>query len=499
MKELLLGIDMGTTNSKAGLFDMEGRELAVASRPTPTRQDEAGRSYYDPEEMWSTIASAIREVSAKAGDRPISAVGIASAAESGILLDRATGKPRSRFMPWFDTCSQPQSERIRDEADPFERFSASGLHNSFKIGLAKLLWLKEHQPEAIGGSVWLSASGYIAYRLCSVFATDYSLAARTFAFRIDSKVWDAEWIRHFGLPENIFPEAVPSGTILGRVTADVAAGVGLSAETTVAIAGHDHVVASLSVGSIVPGVVYDSMGTAETLVGTMEERALGREEFEAGISFGCHVAPERYFWMGGNSMSGGSVEWVRAQLGDEPLPYPQLLALLDAARPGPTGILYFPYLAGSGAPMPQSAVRGAFIGLGKEHGRGELIKSVLEGTAYQLEFIRRSAESIARQSIGRLLVVGGGTRNPHWLQIKADVTGCTLDLPPVEEATLLGAALAAGYGRGSFATVEEAAGAVARTGTRTVEPDAARRDAYAALYERGFIGLQQPLRRYFQG
>ncbi|MBO9609150.1 MAG: carbohydrate kinase [Paenibacillaceae bacterium] len=498
---LLLGIDIGTTNSKAGLFTENGQARAIASRPTVTHKNENGVSYYDPEQMWRTIADAIREATAKVDPAErIAAIGIASMAESGLLVDRASGKPQSLFMPWFDTCSKPQAQRIAAESDPFERFRASGLHGSFKLGLAKLLWIREHQPEALEGDpVWLSASGYIAYRLTGEMAFDYSLAARTYAFRIDRKEWDVAWIRQFGFRESIFPVSVPGGATIGRVGGTLAASLGLQAETPVGIAGHDHVAAALSVGSIVPGLVYDSMGTAETLVGTLPERELGREEFATGLSFGCHIAPNRHFWMGGNSMSGGSVEWLRGLLADEALSYVELLALLEEAKPGPTGILYYPYLAGSGAPLPDASARGAFIGLTKDHGKTELIQAVLEGAAYQLEAIRRGAQRIAGQPIDRLLVVGGGTRVAKWLQIKADVSAVTLELPPIAEATLLGAAMAAGVGSGVYASAEEAAAAVAQHEARLVLPDAQRHAAYLDLYERGYAALQEPLRAFYRG
>lgn len=496
---MLLGIDIGTTNSKAGLFGKDGKAVAIASRPTATHQNERGEFYYEPEEMWKLLASAVREVTRGVDPAKIEAVGITSMAESGLLVDLETGKPLSPFMPWFDTCSKPQADYIKSRCDTFERFQASGLHLSFKLGLAKLLWLKEHYPEAFTPKArWLSASGYIAYRLCGVMGFDYSLAARTYAFRVDTKQWDEPWLRQFGIDPAIYPEATPSGTTLGGVSAAASAETGLAEGMPVAIAGHDHVVAALAVGAITPGVVYDSMGTAETLVGTLEEKTLGRTEFEAGLSFGCHVAKDRFFWMGGNSSSGGSVEWLRAQLGEEPMSYERMLGLLDKTKQGPTGILYFPYLTGSGAPAPDTKAKAAFIGLTKEHGQGDIIKALLEGTAYQLESIRRSAEEIAGSAITRLQVVGGGTRNPHWLQVKADVSDFTLELPPIPEATLLGAAMAAGIGAGSYADAEEAAQAIDKSGARTVNADPGRHQSYRKVYETGYEALQKPLRSYYQ-
>lgn len=492
---MLLGIDIGTTNMKAGIFARDGRQVAAASRPTPVHTHPEGFAYYDPEEIWRTTLSAIEEALEQAGRPAIASIGITSMAEAGLLVDRTTGQPRSLFLPWYETCSTPQAERIKQEANLLERFAASGLHLSFKHGLPKLLWLKERDASSFDHAVWLSASGYIAYRLTGQFAFDYSLAARTYAFRIDTKEWDASWIRHFGIDPGIFPEASPAGTTIGKVQAGVGS---LQSGTPVGIAGHDHVCAALSVGAIQPGVVYDSMGTAETLVGTFPERPLGLREYESGLSFGCHVVPGHYFWMGGNSASGGSVEWWRTELGDEPVRYEELLRWLDEGNAQPSGILYYPYLSGSGAPMPDARAKAALIGFTKQHSRRDLIQAVLEGTAYQLEAIRREAEDIGGFPIRQLLVVGGGTRNPHWLRIKADVIHCELLVPPVEEATMLGAALTSAVGAGVYASIEEAGAAVAGREVQRIQPDGERHTQYRKLYEEGYAALQPALRQFYK-
>ncbi|MDT9725802.1 carbohydrate kinase [Xylanibacillus composti] len=479
---------------KAGLFALDGTQVAAASRPTPVHTHPEGFAVYDPEEMWQTALSAMEEALEKAGHPAVASIGITSMAEAGLLVDRTSGSPRSLFLPWYETCSVPQAERIEREADVYERFTKSGLHLSFKHGLPKLLWLKERDASSFDNAVWLSASGYIAYRLTGQFAFDYSLAARTYAFRIDTKEWDQPWIRHFGIDPAIFPEAHPAGATVGKVQT----GIGrLQPGTPVGISGHDHVCAALSVGAIEPGVVYDSMGTAETLVGTFPERPLGRREYESGLSYGCHVAPGHYFWMGGNSASGGSVEWWRTQLGDEPVRYEELLRWLDEGNAQPSGMLYYPYLSGSGAPSPDARAKAALIGFTKQHSRRDLIQAVLEGTAYQLEAIRREAEAIGGFPIRRLLVVGGGTRNPHWLRIKADIVNCELLVPPVEEATMLGAALTSAAGAGVYGSIEEAGAAALRREAQLIQPDPERHAHYRKLYEEGYAALQPALREFY--
>lgn len=494
---IIMGIDVGTTNIKAGLFHPNGTSIKLASRSTPTRQTEEGYYYYDPTELWDTVSAVIREASRGITGEEIASIGIASMAEAGLLVDEQTGVPRSHLIPWFDTRTMDQIEQIKQAGEPLERFTATGLRANFKQGLSKILWLRDRGGADLTNVKWLSMGDYIAYQLTGRMATDYSLAARTFAYRIDRKCWDEAWIRHFDLSPNLFPEVLPAGTPLGTVSNDVASGLGLSNHTTVAIAGHDHVCASLSVGAVTPGIVFDSMGTAETLVGMLNERPLGEAEFATGLSYGCHVVPNRYFWMGGINAAGGSIEWLRSKLSDTEMSYERMAELLSQTKQQPTGILYYPYLSGSGAPNPDPQAKAAFIGVTKSHSQGDLLKAVLEGTSYELESIRRKAEQIAGESISHLIAVGGGTRNHHWMRVKSDVTGCQITVSQVAEATLLGAAVTAAIGVGTYASVEEAAVIIRSEQSEIMEPVSADHATYKQIFMNGYMPLQAPLRQFY--
>ncbi|QHT61121.1 carbohydrate kinase [Paenibacillus lycopersici] len=502
----LVSIDVGTTHCKAALLSEQGEILRLSKMKTISYADN-GWVYYNPEQLWTGIAGLIREVvTTAAGESEVSvgAIGITSMAETGVLIDPATGEAKSPFIPWFSKCSVPQAEDMAAEGNARERFMATGLHASFKYGLAKLLWLRQHRSEALHDAVWLSASDFIAYKLTGALATDYTLAARTFAFRTDKKAWDLEWIRHFGFLPSLFPEAAPSGAVIGRVRAESAVQAGLRKDIPVVIAGHDHIAASLALGVIRPGQVMDSMGTAETLVGVMDDRELTEEDFHSGLAFGCHPAAGRRFWMGGLSASGGSVEWFRSVWSDPPMSYEQLLQLLtersDHHHAGtPTGILYFPYLSGSGAPEPDARARAAFIGLNAEHGLPDMLTALLEGTAYEMEWIRRAGEKATNASIQELILTGGGTHNPVWLQTKANVSGCLLRNPELPEAALTGAAMLAGVGAGVYADIEQAAASVSAShGHQVVLPQERSHAQYKVLFEEGYLPLQQPLRHYYR-
>jgi sugar (pentulose or hexulose) kinase len=493
----ILAIDIGTTHCKAGLFALDGTALKIAKHPMVTHKAPSGETYFDPETLWASVASVIRKAVASA--HHIAAIGIASMAETGLLVDRRTGAARSFFIPWFDTAAQPQADLIRRQSDPLERYLRTGLRASFKCSLAKVLWLQARDDSLLDGAIWLSAADYIAYRLTGKFGTDCSLAGYTFAFRVDQRDWDLDWLQEWRLRPDLFPPANPSGTSVGGVQSDVATALRLKAGIPVAICGHDHATAAFAMNVNSPGKVFDSMGTAETLLGALPERPLTEDDFHSGLIYGCHVAQGCGLWLGSLSASGGSVEWLRTQLSQRPLSYDEIDALMASAQAQPTGILYFPYLVGSGPPHIDHLVRGAFIGLSASHGRADLLKAVLEGTVYEVEFIRQTGEHITGQPIPVLITAGGGTRNRAWLQIKADVSGCRIEASAEPEATLLGAALIAGIGRGLYADEVEAFNGLRLKPVEVFLPDRERHTAYRRLYQQGYLPLQEILRYHFNG
>jgi sugar (pentulose or hexulose) kinase len=492
----LLGIDVGTTHCKAALYQEDGTVLLIESQPTPTRAAQDGRTVYDPDQLWGTISSLVRSGLSKPGGPPIQAVGIASMAESGLLID-ASGSPISPMIPWFDPSSTPQAARMARQADARTRFLRSGLRQSFKCSLAKILWLRDAGLVIPDGATWLCAADYIAFRFTGKMGTDPSLAGRTGAFWLAEKTWDGDWLAEFGLRPDLFPPVRPSGSILGSVTGAAARETGLIQGTPVAVCGHDHICGAFGAGAVQPGETLDSMGTAEALVGAMDERQLGEREYQSGLSYGMHTAPGRMYWNGGLSTSGGALDWLRRTISAPEMTYTELEDLAEKMTFEPGNLLFFPYLAGSGSPHSNSAVRGAWVGLDFQSGRADLLKAVLEGTAFEAEWIHREGAAAARTAITQIAAIGGGTRLRRWMQIKADISGCTYSVLGNGEATLSGAAILAGIGAGLFTSPVEALAAWKYPVEQCYAPDEARHRRYADLFERRYLAFQQPLRGFF--
>ncbi len=199
------------------------------------------------------------------------------------------------------------------------------------------------------------------------------------------------------------------------------------------------------------------------------------------------------FWMGGHSSSGGSVEWLRHLLGDKQLSYGQILELSQQTDSSPGGILFYPYLSGGGLSLRNPRSKAAFVGLTGKHGKADMLKAVFEGSAYQMETIRRRAEQVSGQSLRQMTTVGGGVHNPCWLQIKANVSGVEIQVPQLAEAALFGAALTAGVGAGLYSSFAEASSAVSKSMAASYLPDTGYHGIYQRIYEQGFVKLQESL------
>lgn len=497
--DTILGIDAGTTNWKAGLFTKEGEMLSLWSMPTATRYDSSLNVYYDPEELWNTVEKLIREaVSSGRNHEKPSVIGISSMAEAGLFVDRGNGKALTKIIPWFDQRTVPYTDMIKNVLDEEKHFTKTGLHPSYKYGIYKILYLMDNYSGSLENVVWLSIGDYIAFKLTGVMATDYTLAARTYAFDIVKNEWMGEWIEKLGIPSNMFPEALPSGTSIGCVKKETASFLGLNENTVVAVSGHDHTCAALAVGADGTDDVYASIGTAEVLLGNFKSRELSIEDYDTGLSYGPHIIPGRMTWLGSIQAAGGSIEWMRSIISDDAMDYETMLNLLDCEKKCPTGILYYPYLSGSGAPMIDINSRGAFIGIEKGHSKGTLLKSVLEGISYETNMIAQAAMKNNGVKLSGISAAGGGTKNYHLLQIMADVLNCSIFVPNVKEATLVGAGMMAAIKSGIYGSVEDAVKAITHEDGKSYTPDIENHKQYSSIYKEGYRELQKPLRTFYR-
>lgn len=486
---LLLGLDVGTTSIKAVVYRPDGLAVAAAASPTPTHVPRPRWAYYRAEELWQTVVSTIRQAVAEVPDpAQITSVAVASVAEAGVLLDTA-GNATTDIIAWYDTRTRPQAEWLAEQIGQDELFARTGLSLQPIFSLCKLLWLREHEPEAWRRSVhWLLISEFIAFKLCGERGSEPSQASRTLMMNIHDLRWDQRTLDQAGIDREMLAPLGPSGTLLGTVTPDTAAATGLPITAKVSTGGHDHVCGAFAAGVTRPGQMLNSLGTAEAVFVPLAEPLMDPKVGRQGYTQGAHVAGGGYYVFAGQYTSGASIDWMRGLLGDgeQRLPYDETMALAETAPAGSLGLVFLPHLRLANPPYDDPRSRGAFLGLTVETGRSAVARAVFEGLAFETmgtyEPLREYPQVVPPESV---VAIGGGTRNQMLMRIKASVSGLPHQIIDAEEATALGAAMLGGVGAGVYADATEAISAL-RYGQHEVLPNPENAAIYREIDQQVF-------------
>jgi xylulokinase len=490
---LIVGVDVGTTNTKAVVYELDGRVVAAASRPTPIHYPRPGWASFHIDELWASFVSALREVTGRLDDPGrIAGISVASFAESGVPLDAAGVEATNEVIAWFDTRTRAEVAWLDQVIGKDQLFARTGLSLQPIFTLSKLLWIKANQPEVWRRTRrWLNMADYFLYRLSGEQATDFSLASRMLTLDLHHLRWDVDLMRQVGIEPELLAPLVDAGTWLGPVLPAVAAEAGLPATAIVASGGHDHVCGSLAAGVLKPGTLLNSLGTAEALfvplMQPLTDPAAGRQGYTQGV----HVVGRHRYLFAGQYTSGASVDWLRGVLGGSERDWPPADMIREAAAApvGSLGVVFLPHLRMANPPHDDPRSRGAFVGLSTDVGRGTLARAVLEGLAFET---RGSYEPLRRfpgvAAVERIVAIGGGAKNELLMQIKANVMAQTHTVLDVDEAVALGAAILGGLGAGLYPDAETAIAGL-RYDRRDIAPEASATEVYDVIYRQVYQRL----------
>jgi xylulokinase len=494
----ILGLDLGTTNCKAVLFDRDGQLVASATTPTPVRRDwpsAPGSPEYDAHALWDACAGLIRRVTGQSPHgQAVVGVSVASMGEAGVLVDEV-GQALMPILTWHDRRTLPWVDWWRARMSQADIYCITGLPLDYIYSANKLLWYREQDPHAFARArTWLCLADWITFCLSGELSTSHSMASRTMLFDVRRRAWSPDLLRLAELPADLLPPALPSGEMVGRVTPQAAQATGLAIGTPVVTGGHDHICAALAASVIAPGAMLNSSGTTDTILSTLEAPLLDGALAGAGLCCGCHTVPGYYYLVGG-FMSGAVVDWVSRLLAGD-TSQDTLIRLMDEAASAPPhaqGIRFLPYLGGSGPPDRDPNAWGAWLGLRLNHTRGDVVRATMEGLTFALRYLLEGFQPVTGLTASQLRAVGGGSRNRWWQSLKADVLGLPIEVPAVSDVTASGAALLAGIGVGMFNDAADAAVRSYRPAVR-YEPDPDRRAAYDTAYQQVFLKLYPALK-----
>lgn len=500
---LLIGLDIGTTSVKAGIFDERGRRLATSGHEYRLAHPAPDRVEIDANTWWASAVATIRDASAQGGVDPaaVSAIAVSSQGETVVAVD-GNGRPLGPAIVWLDNRATVEARALAERFDSalvYDRTGVPAVNPTWTA--AKLLWWRAHEPALFRDAArFLLAEDFLLHRLTGRFVTDGSVACTTLLLDIREGGWWAPMLDAVGIEASRLPEIAAPGSAVGTLTAAAAAELGLPAGIPIVAGGMDQGAGAVGVGNALPGVVSESTGGALTVQASVDHHG-GDPSRQTPVYL--HSAPDRYLYCPVCPTGGMALTWFRDNLGEVEVAsaaasgrsaYDLLTELAATVPAGCAGLTMLPHLAGAFSPEYEPAARGVFAGLTLAHGRAHMVRAVLESVAFML---RRNLELLATAGAPAVEIRshGGGSRSSLWNQVKADVCGMPVVTLAGEDAAVRGDAMLAGVAIGAYPDLAAAGAALIHPQGR-YEPEAANRDVYDEAYDR-YVRLFDALRPLF--
>lgn len=472
---LLLGIDVGTTGTKTGLFTEKGELVALASAQyhllTPRKDWVEQR----PEDWWQAVVRTVREVLPAHSPGEVTALSLSTQGGAWLALDEA-GQPLGNAVSWMDKRAAEIGNRLEAQRGAEWIYRITGWTFGGGLPLLTTCHLRENEPELFSQvAQFADTHAYLTRRLSGSGATDHSNAAITQFYDLAAGRWSEECCRVAGIRVGQLPRLARAGHVVGHIAPEVAAELGLRPTVKVVAGGHDQYCAALGVGVTRQGKCLLSCGTAWVLLAGCPFLLFDESR---RVSPGTHVVEGQWGVLTSVPVAGASLKWFR----DSFLPPQSYQVMSEEAARVPAGSEGLVFVPGNYRDLPRSA----FVGIDLRHRPGHFVRAIMEGVAFAT---RRNLESLAAMGVQarELVMIGGAARSACWAQIIADVCGMPVHVPAQTEAACAGAAILAGQGAGIFAHPETAAELFCSAG-REFPPDAARRCEYERYY-REFLTL----------
>ena len=446
---MYLGIDLGTTNIKAAVYDSELRLIDRRSRPVEYIRED-GFVEFDAEAYVQMLMDLLEGMLRENGVNEIRHMAFTGQAESLVVLDDA-GKPLIRAISWMDERSGEECAILAEQFAPEEYEAVTGQQAILPTWPAtKILWLKRNRPEVFARAAhYLLLKDFVLYRLTGCMAADMSIATFTFYFDIYKQCYWEKMLKAIGVERSQLPPLVQPCACVGTLLPEWSGRLGLRTSPGVNTGTLDHFAGMIGTGNIAPGKVTLSIGTVMAMAAMVGEPA----QVNTGVAMHYGFLPDTHVMLPVAESGGVSLEWFRKTCMPQ-VGYEELNRVLEERRA--TDILFLPYLVGTNAPEFDAGATGVFWGLRQEHDAFDMARAVMEGVAFVL---RKNCEEIAARgtALSAIIATGGGARSRLWCQLQANITGLPIRLPKEPEAACLGAAMIAAVADGRYPDLAAAA------------------------------------------
>ncbi len=496
MIDCILGLDIGTSCVKAGLFDRHGRPLASASSPLALYVPQPGWAEQEPEAYWQGACQVIRQVLGKVESPHVVVVGLAGQCPGQVLVN-SSQQALGRAVIWRDQRAVEEAAQLSQRIPPDMALECLGTSLTPDPGspLARLLWLKSHRAQdwQQAFSV-LQPKDFVALRLSGRAATDRHSAyclVNPHTGRYERSLFDRLEIEVEKLPPVLLPEE-----IVGQVSPAASRQTGLEAGTPVVAGTIDAYCDNLAGGVGCQGRAVDVAGSSEIV-----SLSTARPVNASGI-YPAQVG-EFYFLCGPTQAGGQTLNWLADGFYLECRPAVDFTVLekeASAAPAGSQGLVFLPYLNGERTPLWDANARGCFFGITIAHTRRHFTRAVYEGTGFAIRHVLELCEEAAGEKAAEVVICGGGSRSPFWNRVKADILQRPVRPAAVSETGCLGAAMLAAVGAHIFPGLAEASQDMLVL-KDAVEPDRSAAGVYDETYRlyRALYPALKPLYAQYLG
>jgi len=484
MAQYLLGVDSGCTVSKAGLFTLEGREVAVASGKSPLLSPHPGWQERDIEAFWEITAGAIRHVIQSSGIDPkeISAVACTGHGNGLYLVDKQGQSVRNAILSTDSRARCYSDKWIADGID--RKVRPKTMQDVWPAQPNTLLaWLQDHEPETLARADWvLMAKDFVRARLTGKFQAELTDFSGTSLMNLQTRDWDDALLADFGIgfARDLLAPIVKTADVCGEVTAAAAAATDLVAGTPVAGGMFDIDACGLSCGMVDESQLCIVVGTWGNNQYISQKPITTDDVFMTS----CYCMDDTYLMLEGSATSASNLEWFVSQfLENESAAgenvYELCNKLVETVDPDDAHIVFLPFLYASNV---NPDAKGCFLGLEGRHTRAHVLRAIYEGVVFtHMSHVKKLLKFRSLPDVIRL--TGGAARSDVWLKTFSDVFQVPIQTPQGTELGALGAAIAAAVAVGHYASYEEAVQAMVRF-SPLIEPDGKRRDVYTRKYNR---------------
>ena len=484
-------LDIGTSGVKVLIVSDSGKVISKSYRTYPCEYPKPGWVEQNVDIVWEKLCEASNEAiyNANVSANSIKSLGISSQRGTFIPVDRNL-KPLMNSIVWSDTRADKELDLILEKISKERYYEISGVPPSSVWSYAKIKWYIENRKGLLEKTFkFLNGQEYFLSKLgAEELSTDPSSITMNGMLDIDNLDWSKELCDLIGLPIDMLPVMGTPARMVGKISKEASSETGFPKDMPIAIGGGDQQCTAIGAGVIKEGMAVVILGTGGAIIAHIDTR---RKDKEKKVVFGGSCIPEKWDMEGLQATGSGTLKWWEENFSQSENSAAQEFGLnvyeiinLEASKspPGSKGLIFFPFFQGQSTPSYDYYAKGGFLGISFAHNKKDIIRSIMEGTVFELNMIKEAMETVLDKQFYSLRISGGGTKSDLWNHIQADIYGEPIERLKITDCASIGAAILGAYGCKFFTSIEEGVEQMVSV-IETIEPVEKNHQIYSETYD----------------